>query len=334
METRIRRLGLLVLTLAVLLAAAPSRADVGFRLPNGARSRANTAKGYMIRLDIRPWGPDGNTPQPDFARLAGLRYGGTLAADTSAPDVSGLHATDYEAALIMIAAKDPEWCRQAGGLPCHPGQPTQEEAHDAQYWSFGNRVIEHARELGLAEAPDPAHREPIVLTGPDSGDKGKALAYVASGCEPRRWQWTAPGGFVRNARTNAVTITFPEDGVYTVTAGGSGGNCKEAVTTVTIGQPVIPQPPVGPTDPDGEPGDPTGPADPTDPTDPTDPNTPPAATCEEAIKALRELKPVLERLLRAIPLDPEPEPVAPPAVVPEPAPGAPSAEPPAPPAGR
>ncbi len=320
MDTRVRRPGLLFLILALALAAAPSRADVGFRLPNGARSRANTAKGYMIRLDIRPWGPDGNTPQPDFARLAGLRYGGTLAADTSAPDVSGLHATDYEAALIMIAAKDPEWCRQAGGLPCHPGQPTQEESHDAQYWSFGNRVIEHARELGLAEAPDPAHREPIVLTGPDSGDKGKALAFVASGCEPRRWQWTAPGGFIRNARTSAVTITFAEDGVYTVTAGGSGGNCKEAVTTVTIGQPPPQPPPV-------EPEEPAGPDQGEEGGGGTD--NPPAATCEEAIKALRELKPVLERLLRAIPLEPEPEP-EPDVAVPEPAP----TEPPAPPAGR
>lgn len=321
MTKRVRRPGLLllyVLIVALALAAVPIRADVGFRLPNGSRSRANTARGYMIRLDIRPWGPDGNTTQPDFARLASLRYGGSLAADTSAPDVSGLHATDYEAALIMIAAKDPEWCRQAGGLPCHPGEPTQEEVHDAQYWSFGNRVIERARDLGLAEAPDPAHREPIVLTGPDSGDKGKALAFVASGCEPRRWQWSAPDGFIRNARTSAVTITFPEDGVYTVTAGGSGGNCKEAVRTVTIGQPVVTEPPVDP-----DPTDPTDPDTPDGPTGPVDPDAPPAATCEEAIKALRDLKPVLERLLRAIPLDPEP-------AVPEPAPSELSA----PPAGR
>ena len=44
------------LFLVVLLSLAPAlQADVGFRLPYGSRSRANTAKGYLIRLDALPF---------------------------------------------------------------------------------------------------------------------------------------------------------------------------------------------------------------------------------------------------------------------------------------
>lgn len=260
-------------------------ADVGFRLPQGSLSRANTARGYRIRLDVLPWGPTGNVPQPNFPQLAAQRYGGELAADTRAPDVTGLHASDYEAALIIIASKDPEWCRAFGGAPCHPGQPTEQETHDAQYWSFGNRVIQRARELGLGEAPPPNQKIPGKLNGPDTGKPGEPLAYGVEGCDPLRpWRWSAPGGFVRG-RGNAVTITFPQNGVYTVSALGSGG-CGDAAMTVTIGDVATPPPPPPPTDP----------TDPTEePTEPTNP--PPASTCEEV---LEKIEPLLRQMLEAI----------------------------------
>lgn len=292
---RKRSLGLtLFLFLFLALSAA---ADVGFRLPNGAVSRANTARGYRIRLDVLPWGPTGNVPQPNFAQLAAQRYGGELAADTRAPDVTGLHASDYEAALIMIATKDPEWCRSLGGSPCHPGQPTEQETHDAQYWSFGNRVIQRARELGLSEPAPPDQKIPGKLSGPDSGNAGDPLAYGVEGCDPLRpWRWSAPGGFIRG-RGNAVTITFSQDGVYTVTAIGSG-NCGNAAMTVTIGDVVTPPPPPPP---------------PPDPTDPPPP-PPPAEKCEDV---LRKIEPLLRQMLEAIEAGKAPSPTPAPPGAPE-----------------
>lgn len=277
---RKRSLGM---TLFVFLAFALSAAaDVGFRLAPGSVSRANTAKGYRIRLDVEPWGPTGNVPQPNFAQLAALRYGGELAADTKAPDVSGLHASDYEAALIMIATKDPEWCRSVGGSPCHPGQPTEQESHDAQYWSFGGRVIQRARELGLNEPAPTNNKIPGKLTGPDSGQPGDSLAYGVEGCDPLRpWRWSAPGAFIRG-RGNAVTVTFPENRVYTVSAVGSG-NCGDAAMTVTIGDIPTPPPPPPPPDPDE--------------TEPDPPPTPPAGKCEDVLK---KIEPLLEQMLEAI----------------------------------
>ncbi len=264
----------------MLRVLAPAlEAEVGFRLPNGARSRANTARGYLIRQDALPWGPDGNTVQPDFPQLASLRYGGTLAAGGSAPDVTGLHVTDYEAALTMIASLDPEWCRQVGGTPCRPGRPSQQESHDAQYWSFGSRVVERARELGFGHTPDPTdHKTPVELTGPDAGKPGEALAFGVSGCDPLRWRWVAAPGIVRG-RGNAVTVTFQQDGVYTVTVIGTGGNCAQASRTVTVGNIATPPPPPPPDDKPEEPG------------------TPPAKSCDDVLK---ELEPLLRQMLQVI----------------------------------
>lgn len=274
------------LFLVVLLSLAPAlQADVGFRLPNGSRSRANTAKGYLIRLDALPWGADGNTVQPNFIQLAALRYGGTFAADTKAPDVSGLHVTDYEAALTMIASLDPEWCRNVGGSPCHPGRPTQQESHDAQYWSFGSRVIERARELGFGHTPDPEGKTPVELSGPDAGKPGEELPFGVSGCDPLRWRWMAAPGIVRG-RGNAVTVTFKQDGVYTVTVIGTGGNCGQATRTVTIGNIATPPPPPPP--PDDEPEKPET---------PEEPGTPPAKSCADVVK---ELEPLLRQMLQVI----------------------------------
>ena len=282
---RKRSLGMtLLLFLALAVSAA---ADVGFSLPPGSVSRANTAKGYRIRLEVLPWGPTGNVPQPNFAQLAAQRYGGELAADTKAPDVTGLHASDYEAALIIIASKDPEWCRSVGGSPCHAGQPTEQETHDAQYWSWGSRVIARARELGFHEPPPPDNKTPGKLNGPDAGKPGDSLAYGVEGCDPLRpWRWSAPGAFIRG-RGNAVTITFPENRVYTVTAIGSG-NCGDAAMTVTIGDIATPPPPPPPPPP----------PDPTDPTDPPPPPPPPPAEkCEDVLK---KIEPLLRQMLEAI----------------------------------
>lgn len=276
------------LFLIMLLSLAPAlQAEVGFRLPNGARSRANTAKGYLIRQDALPWGADGNTVQPDFVQLATLRYGGTLAPDTKAPDVSGLHVTDYEAALTMIASLDPEWCRNVGGTPCRPGRPTRQESHDAQYWSFGNRVIERARELGFGQQPTaPQGKIPVELTGPDVGKPGEALAFGVAGCDPLRWRWVAAPGIVRG-RGNAVTVTFQQDGVYTVTVIGTGGNCGQATRTVTVGNIATPPPPPPP--PPNEERE--------QPQEPQEPTPPPARACEDVLK---ELEPLLQQMLRVI----------------------------------
>lgn len=264
--------------------ASSLAADVGFRLPPGALSRASTAKGTRIRQDVLPWGPDGNTAQPNFPQLAAARYGGTFAPDTKAPDVAGLHVTDYEAALIMIATKDPEWCRQFSEGPCHPGTPTQQESHDAQYWSFGGRVIQRARELGLSDAPPPDGKIPVKLTGPDLGEPGQPLAYGVEGCDPvRPFRWSAPGGFVRG-RGNAVTITFPEKGVFTVAATGSG-SCGSATMIVNIGDVETPPPPPPP------------PPDPAEPPPPPPPPPPAGNACEEV---LRELEPLLRQMLDKI----------------------------------
>lgn len=274
------------LFLVVLLSLAPAlEAEVGFRLPNGARSRANTARGYLIRQDALPWGADGNTVQPNFAQLATLRYGGTLAADTKAPDVSGLHVTDYEAALTMIASLDPEWCRNVGGTPCRPGRPSQQESHDAQYWSFGSRVIERARELGFGHTPEPAGKIPVELTGPDVGKPGEPLAFGVAGCDPLRWRWVAAPGIVRG-RGNAVTVTFQQDGVYTVTVIGTGGNCGQATRTVTVGNIATPPPPPPPPPDEGE-----------EPETPEEPQPPPAKSCEDVVK---ELEPLLRQMLQVI----------------------------------
>ena len=278
------------LSLVLLLFLAPAlEAEVGFRLPSGARSRANTARGYLIRQDALPWGPDGNTVQPNFPQLAALRYGGTLAPGASAPDVTGLHVTDYEAALTMIASLDPEWCRQVGGTPCRPGRPSQQESHDAQYWSFGSRVIERARELGAGHSPDPEGKTPVELTGPDAGKPGEALAFGVSGCDPLRWRWVASPGIVRG-RGNAVTVTFQQDGVYTVTVIGTGGNCAQASRTVTVGNIATPPPPPPP--PPEEEEEEPGPTDP-----PEEPGNPPAKACEDVVK---ELEPLLRQMLQVI----------------------------------
>lgn len=267
-----------------LVFSASLAADVGFRLPAGALSRANTAKGTRIRQEILPWGPDGNTVQPNFPQLAAARYGGTLAADTKAPDVTGLHVTDYEAALIMIATKDPEWCRQVVDSPCHPGTPTQQESHDAQYWSFGGRVIQRARELGLAEAPPANEKIPVKLNGPDVGEPGQALAYGVEGCDPLRpFRWSAPGGFVRG-RGNAVTVTFQNRGVFTVSATGSG-NCGSASMTVNVGDVETPPPPPPPPDPE---------------VPPPPPPPPPPTTGKACEDVLKELEPLLRQMLQVI----------------------------------
>jgi hypothetical protein len=150
----------------------PKRIPVGFKLPPGTKSNAKNLKvpGTPIDQSADPWSlckdPWTNCPTPDkvpqFNQLLCKRYGQPRLPNDPLPHYgqTALHITDFQAALEMIALKDPGWFKLKGygpgpGVP-QPGEtiyPTELESHDAQYaWNICKTVIAHAKELGLAVA--------------------------------------------------------------------------------------------------------------------------------------------------------------------------------------
>jgi hypothetical protein len=137
---------------------------VGFKLPAGTRSNAKNlvTPGSVIDQSADPWSlckdPWTNFPPPDkvaqFNDLLRKRYGQPKPPDPLPHyGQTALHLPDFQAALEMIAAKDPGWFKLKGFGPGPAGPnayPTQLESHDAQHaFNICKTVIAKAKELGL-----------------------------------------------------------------------------------------------------------------------------------------------------------------------------------------
>ncbi|MES1243779.1 MAG: hypothetical protein ABUT39_19395 [Acidobacteriota bacterium] len=146
--------------------AKPKPTPVGFKLPAGTKSNAKNLQvpGSVIDQSADPWSilsdPYGvPTPaqQAQWNQLCCQRYGQPKSGFILPEPGGALHSTDYQAALTAIAQLDPGWFVRMGFGPGPSGpnpSPTQVEYHDAQYaQGISDQVIQHARELQLAQTP-------------------------------------------------------------------------------------------------------------------------------------------------------------------------------------
>jgi hypothetical protein len=141
---------------------------VGFKLPAGTRSNAKNllVPGTVIDQSADPWSlckdPWTNYPPPDkvvqFNQLICKRYGQPKPPDPLPHyGQTAAHLDAFQAALEIIAAKDPGWFKLKGFGPGpatpQPGETIEStwlERHDAQHaFNICLTVLRHGAELGL-----------------------------------------------------------------------------------------------------------------------------------------------------------------------------------------
>lgn len=172
---------------------------VGFVLPPGTRSRANTDQPQAILQQFLPWGDSGNDTRDEFSAPGSPennrfletfqeRYGRARPGQPI-PDAPGLHHTDYEAALTEIATSNPGWFAERGfGSATGRTDPSRQEIFDAQYaFSIHQQVIDEARRLGLASGGGTTPDLTILRQDIASLARQIQSARDASEAEERRW---------------------------------------------------------------------------------------------------------------------------------------------------
>lgn len=175
---------------------------VGFVLPPGTRSRANTDEPQAILQQFLPWGDSGNDTRDEFSipgspennRFLATFQGryGKARPGQPIPDAPGLHHTDYEAALTEIATSNPGWFAQRGfGSATGSRNPSRQEVFDAQYAAnIHQEVIDEARRLGLGSGGDGGGTAPdLTILRQDIAGLVRQVqsARDASETEERRW---------------------------------------------------------------------------------------------------------------------------------------------------
>jgi hypothetical protein len=173
---------------------------VGFVLPPGTRSRANTDQPQAILQQFLPWGDSGNDTRDEFSAPGSPennrflqtfqgRYGKARPGQPI-PDVPGLHHTDYESALTEIATSNPGWFAERGfGSATGRTDPSRQEIFDAQYAAnIHQEVIDEARRLGLGSGGTGTTPDLTILRQ-DLATLARQVqsARDASETEERRW---------------------------------------------------------------------------------------------------------------------------------------------------
>lgn len=214
----------------LLLLAAPALAEVGFRLQPGDHSvPAQGLPAYPIDLTARPWGADGNSvlPEAERALLMRQRYG-PARGEGNVRDSPGPHSTDYEEAITEACRKWPEQLLGHRGVEDgYSCVPTLEEISDAYYSRRGHNLLAQVIAKRLGGSSTGAS---ITVTGPIWGRPGEELIFEAGGCAGA-WGWRRTGGAkLRPRRTGVVGFTWPEPGVFTVTAKSACGSVEATVT--------------------------------------------------------------------------------------------------------
>jgi len=130
--------------------------SVGLVLPPGSRTRANNLVVPFQEMDLtaHPYSVQEGTEE--FYALFRRRYGEPKPEFYPFTDVSGSHASDFDAILRHIAQYDPTFFATMGlgNTGDGTGVPTEEEIHDAQY-ARGVGVVLFARADMVGPRPEP-----------------------------------------------------------------------------------------------------------------------------------------------------------------------------------